>query len=274
MCRACADDPVLALECRERLPEYLRQLYLFEGLDEDEIQRILAGARTVRLESGRWLYHQGEAADRFFVVRSGQIALFRQSADGRESIVALVGEDEVFGEETLILEAPRHDLNARAVGEAHLLSLERAPFRSFLEDSSLLCLRLASTFHRRQQMLLDHIEKLTLHDATQRVMAYLLEKAGGGSGLQRIKLAVPKATLASHLSIQPETLSRILARLKECHYLTEEPDAVVVVRTDELRAGLPSAECSICHLRSWGCPGPERHAPPGTRSESPLVTFH
>ncbi len=49
-------------------------------------------------------------------------------------------------------------------------------------------------------------------------------------------------------------MSRILARLKECHYLVEEDGALVIPRPDELRAGL---QCSICSLRSWGCPGPE-----------------
>ena len=253
MCRDCVDDDAAALTCADRLPEYLGQIYLFRELTEDQLNQVMTDLRTHKLRDGRWLFRQGENAERFYVVRSGQVALFRQSPEGRESIVAVVGTDELFGEEVLCLAEPRHDLNARAIGECTLLSIDRAKFRAFLPHSEALNQRLLETLYRRQTMLLDHIERLTLQDATQRVMAYLLAQVGGAAGAQRMELSLPKHTLAAHLSIQPETLSRILGRLKECEYIRAEGDELIV-RTEELRAGL---SCSLCEQR-WGCPGPGR----------------
>ena len=257
MCRACVDDDAAALVCAERLPDYLRRRDLFAELSKEQLDEVVDRLRTVHLAVGEWLYRQGDRADRFFVVREGQIALFRQSTEGRESIIAIVGPDEVFGDELIFLPEAHHDLNARSVGEATLLSIDRAGFRSFLEGSPSLALRLLGTLHRRQKMLLDHIERLTLQDATQRLMAYLLDRVGNGQGPQRLELSLPKSTLAAHLSIQPETLSRILGRLKECDYLREEGE-VLVVQSEDLRAGLG---CSQCPQR-WGCPGPEQLATP------------
>ena len=253
MCLACAEDLAAALVCAERLADYLRRGYLFRDLGDEQLDEIVAGARTVSLADGQWLYRQGDAADRFFVVREGQMALFRQSAEGRECIIALLGADEVFGEELVFLPAAEHDLNARAIGDTTLLSLDRVAFRSHLETTPALGKRLMATLYRRQRMLLDHIERLTLQDATQRLMAYLLAQVREEGGAQRLELALPKSTLAAHLSIQPETLSRILARLKECDYLSEEGDALLV-QVEALRSGL---SCTLCHLR-WGCPGPEK----------------
>ena len=124
-----------------------------------------------------------------------------------------------------------------------------------------------TTLHRRQQMLLDHIERVTLQDATRRLVAYLLDRAGSVSGPKRLRLSVPKSTLASHLSIQPATLSRILTRLKECHYLREEGDSLLLLEPQDLRSG---HGCSMCHLRYWGCPGPGELVPefPGLGSEA------
>ena len=216
MCRACVDDESAALVCAERLPDYLRRQHLFADLTGEQLAEVVERSRTVRLADGQWLYRQGDRADRFFVLRRGQIALFRQSSEGRESIIAIVGPDEVFCDELIFLPEASHDLNARSVGESTLLGLDRALFRSFLDGSSLLAMRLLGTLHRRQRMLLDHIERLTLQDATQRLMAYLLAQVREETGAHRLELALPKSTLAAHLSIQPETLSRILARLKEC----------------------------------------------------------
>ncbi len=257
MCRACVDDESAALVCAERLPDYLRRRDLFADLTEEQLDEVVDRLRTVRLADGQWLYRQGERANRFFVVREGQVALFRQSSEGRESIITIVGPDEIFGDELIFLPEAFHDLNARAVGDATLLSIDRSGFRAFLEESPALGLRLLGTLHRRQRMLLDHIERLTLQDATQRLMAYLLDRVGDGQGPQRLALSLPKSTLAAHLSIQPETLSRILGRLNECEYLRED-GGVVVVQSEELRAGLG---CSHCPQR-WGCPGPEQLATP------------
>lgn len=254
MCRACAHDDSLALVCHERQSEYLRQIYLFRDLTEQQVAAAAETLKTEQIEDGRWIYRQGDPVARFFIVREGQVALFRQSPGGKEIIIALVGEDEMFAEDLLFLEAARHDVNARAVGDCTLLSFDRIHVRSFLDESPQLCLRLMETLYRRKQMLLDEIERLTLQNATERVMTYLLGQAAGVPAPQRLRLSIPKAVLASRLSIQPETLSRILARLKECNYLVEEDGALVIPRPDELRAGL---QCSICSLRSWGCPGPE-----------------
>jgi CRP-like cAMP-binding protein len=257
MCRACVDDESASLICAERLPDYLRRRDLFCELSEEQLDEVVDRLRTVALADGQWLYRQGDRADRFFVVREGQVALFRQSSEGRESIITIVGPDEIFGDELIFLPEALHDLNARSVGDSTLLSLDRVRFRSFLEQSAALALRLLGTLHRRQKMLLDHIERLTLQDATQRLMAYLLDRVGSGQGPQRLELSLPKNTLAAHLSIQPETLSRILGRLKECEYLREDGE-VLVVQSEELRAGLG---CSQCPQR-WGCPGPDQLASP------------
>ena len=253
MCLACAEDLAAALECPERLSDYLHCSYLFRDLTGGQVAEVVTSTRTESLTDGHWLYRQGDAAKRFFIVREGKIALFRQSAEGRECIIAILGPDEVFGEELIFLPVAEHDLNARAVGETTLLSIDRELVRSFLPTSPALVRRLMSTLYRRQQMLLDHIERLTLQDATQRLMAYLLAQVREETGSHRLELALPKSTLAAHLSIQPETLSRILTRLKECDYLSEEGDALIV-RVESLRSGL---SCTLCDLR-WGCPGPEK----------------
>jgi len=258
MCRSCVDDESALLVCSERLPDYLRRQHLFGELTKAQLAAVVGRSRSVQLVDDQWLYRRGDRANRFFVVREGQIALFRQSSAGRESIITIVGPDEVFGDELIFLDRATHDLNARSVGDSILLSLDRAGFRSFLAGSPALGLRLLGTLHRRQRMLLDHIERLTLQDATQRFMAYLLDRVGSGRGPQRLELSLPKSTLAAHLSIQPETLSRILGRLKECEYLREEGEALIV-QSEQLRAGLG---CSQCPHR-WGCPGPDQMATPG-----------
>jgi len=219
MCNACESNPLQEITCPEQLPGSLRRLYLFKGLSDAELGRIATGLKTLDLEEDRWLYRQGDAADHFYLVKSGQIALFRQSPSGRESIVAILSENELFAEDIVFQADAQYDLHARSIGKARVVRFDSAPLRSLVPGSIDLCRRLLETQHRRQQVLLDHIERLTLFNATQRVLAYLLDQVEAVPKPQPVELSVPKSTLASHLSIQPETLSRALAKLRDCNYL-------------------------------------------------------
>lgn len=254
MCRACTTDPVLARTCPDRVRDDLRRIHLFGDLDDADLDAVIAASRSIDLEDGRWLYQQGDPASHYYLVRHGQVALFRQTEDGREAIIAFVGGDESFAEEMLVFDNPVHDLNAKAVGRCSVIAFDAEPLRGQVRRSTALCIKLAATLHRRQQMLFDQVERLALHDATERVMAYFLDQVGNASGTQQVRLSIPKSTLAAHLSIQPETLSRSLSRLKQCQFLEQKGESLVLVHTDELRKGL---KCAHCSLRSWGCPGPE-----------------
>jgi CRP-like cAMP-binding protein len=65
-------------------------------------------------------------------------------------------------------------------------------------------------------MLVNQIESLTLQNATYRLVAYLLEEIPRDVRTSpEVQLTTPKGVIASRLAIQPETLSRILAKLRQ-----------------------------------------------------------
>ena len=275
MCRACAESERAALLCQEQIPDYLHQMHLFRRLEENCIEQLAATASTREVADGSWIFRRGDDATHLYIVRGGQIALSRESMDGRESIVALVGVDEVFGEELVFLDRCQRDLNARAVGPTTLLCLDRTSVRSLLARSRELSLSLLKTAHLRQRMLLDHIERISLQDAGGRLIAYLLGEAADARsveetsharasghhqfgerherrGVRRIRLNMPKHALAAHLAIQPETLSRALARLKRDGSVREERDELLI-DCDRLSH---TRSCEDCERKCWGCPGP------------------
>lgn len=238
--------------CPDRLADYLKQLHLFRDLSAERLDRLVMATETRELCSGDWVFQRGDKSSQIFALRSGKIALLRLSAEGRESIVAMVGADEIFGEELIYSEGATRDLYARAIGRCTLLEIDRSAVRSLMAESSTLSHRLVETLHQRQQMLLDHIERLSLQDASGRLIDYLLSEIGQAGGVQRIHLPMPKHALAAHLAIQPETLSRAIGRLKSCGHVREE-NGDWLIDADELRSG---EVCDQCPRISWGCPGP------------------
>lgn len=86
---AAKTDPPSELE--------LRRHPVLEVLDDDLLARVLAGTRVVRLQRNETRFEQGEPADRFYLVRSGQVKLFRIGRDGNEKIIHLAGPGDGFG---------------------------------------------------------------------------------------------------------------------------------------------------------------------------------
>ena len=254
MCRGCSEDPHLALQCRVRRDAALRRIYLFEGLSGDLLARVSERARETAHAAEQWLCFCGDRAESFFLVLEGEVALLRHSEAGEEFIVAIVGPGELFAEDLIFLDDPRHLLSARALGACRVLELDRRQLRGALEDDPALLHKLLHTLHRRNAMLLDEIERVTVRSATERLMAFLESQASAGGAAP---LRIPKRVLASRLSIRPETLSRILGRLKECRRV-EEADGCLVLAAPE-GAGCDEG-CVLCPARVWGCPGPRAAA--------------
>jgi CRP-like cAMP-binding protein len=250
MCRGCSEDPHLALQCRARRAEALRRVYLFADLPAELLPRVVERAREASYAAEQWLCFCGDRAESFYLVLDGEVALLRHSEEGDEFIVAIVGPGELFAEDLIFLDEPRHLLSARALGPCQVLEFDRRELSGVLDRDPALLHKLLHTLHRRTAMLLDEIERVTVRSATERLMAFLESQAAVSAA---VPLRIPKRVLASRLSIRPETLSRILGRLKECRRV-EEADGCLVLTAP--RSADCDEGCALCPARTWGCPGP------------------
>jgi len=60
---------------QKELDEVLAQVPFFEGMPDDEITLIAGCGRNVRFDTGETIFRQGDAADTFYVVRHGTVAV-------------------------------------------------------------------------------------------------------------------------------------------------------------------------------------------------------
>ena len=68
---------------------------LFAALDVEAASALKSSMDERRLLKGDILFHEGEPGDRLYVVTSGKIKLGHASSDGRESLLAVMGEGEI-----------------------------------------------------------------------------------------------------------------------------------------------------------------------------------
>lgn len=193
------------------MKEELRQGLLFARLNEDQLERVAKRAVRVRLAEGEALFEQGDPAERFYLVLKGQIKLFRLSPAGNEKVIEIVMPGSTFAEALMFLERPRYPVGAEALQASELISVDARDFADMLKGSVETCFLLLGDMSQRLRGLLREIDELSLHSATCRVAAYLVQQAPEDAG--SFELPIAKQVLASRLSVKPETFSRILKNL-------------------------------------------------------------
>ncbi len=215
----------------------LRRAYLFAEMPEDALQSLCASMQEVRLTAGEGLFRHGQPAERFFFVHEGMVKLFRLSPDGGEKIIELIRPGDTFAEAVMFVGAQgRYPVSSAAVADSVVLAFSQKSYLGLLRDQPDLCFGLLASMSRRLHMLVNQIDSLTLQNATYRLVAYLLEQIPTSvKASPEVQLTTPKSAIASRLAIQPETLSRILARLRGSGLIDVQGAHITVRDVDALR---------------------------------------
>lgn len=210
----------------------LRQHHLFGRLPAAAFHEVCGLAIFRRLDSGDVLFHQGDAADRFYLLLDGQMKLTRVLPEGHEKLVEVIHAGQSFAEALLFSGTPNYPVTASALKGSSLVSIDGAHYRRILEEQPKICLDLLATFSIRLHQRLNEIDTLTLANASRRVVRFLRQEQEASNG--PIQLNVPKRLIASQLGIQPETFSRILHRMIDAGVIAMERRNIRILDTPSL----------------------------------------
>ncbi len=116
----------------EGLERILREHPFFAGFSAEYGELVSGCARNHRFEAGKYLFHEGDAANEFFLIRHGKVAL-EIVAPGQAPIVfATLGEGEIVGASWLI-PPYRWVFDARAIEMTRAIGVDAACLRGKCE---------------------------------------------------------------------------------------------------------------------------------------------
>jgi CRP-like cAMP-binding protein len=213
--------------------QLLRENHLFRALTEQQFDALMQHLSVKKLAQGEQLFAEGDEAGVFYFLLQGKVKLYRLSAAGQEKVVEIISPGQTFAEALMFRAIPAYPVSAQALGETELLAINNKGFMQLLGQSVETCFQLMADLSLRLHGLLDEVEALTLQNAQLRVVNYLLYLAGESG--TTFSLPATKSTIASRLSIQPETLSRILGTLSAKGLISVEGLSIEVLKPEQLR---------------------------------------
>lgn len=129
----------------QTVEQLIAELPAFSGLDPAHLELIAGCARTAQFRAGEHLFREGEAADVFYVVRRGTVALDVFAPNRPALTIETLHEGDVVGW-SWMLPPYRWHLDGRAVEEVHAIAFDAACLRGKAETDPVLGYQLMLRF--------------------------------------------------------------------------------------------------------------------------------
>ncbi|MCP4186547.1 MAG: cyclic nucleotide-binding domain-containing protein [Gammaproteobacteria bacterium] len=107
----------------QSIKDYLSTHEFFSGLDDNFIKFLADSATQQKVEKGHVLFQQGKYADKFYLLRNGQVSVQVPALVGPTLEIQSLGADQILGWSWLI-PPYRWNFMARALDETELLEFD------------------------------------------------------------------------------------------------------------------------------------------------------
>ena len=211
--------------------DHLKNVPIFADLSNSDLEKISNKTILRNYNKGQVILLEESKGETFFVIKTGEVKVTKLSDDGREVILAILGESDFFGEMSL-LDGEGRSANIVANEDSAVLTLSRNNFLSCLESYPKIAISLLEELAVRLRKSDKHIESLSLSDSEHRIgitIARLAEEIGTiKKGVVSIKKLPFQQDIANMAGTSRETVSRTIKLFEDKKILTRNGRALTI----------------------------------------------
>ncbi len=218
----------------------LKKIPFLSALSAKHLNEVFRLAEELSLSARQSVFAKRQDSDAMYIVLSGRIKIFTNSASKKRKTFAYLKEGEFFGEMSLLAGTTR-TAAAQAVEASRLLMIRKKDFQRLLVGDPKLALYLLQTVCERLRRANEEIEGLLFRNILGRVAKAMLElgrRAGetrGGALL--LKERFTQQELADIVGTTREPLTRALSSLRRAGLIEQREGLYSIPAPDKL-AGL------------------------------------
>lgn len=215
--------------------ETLARTDFFADANPDVLRAVAAGGYERHLIRGDVLFNEGDPPESLYLVLRGRLAIaIANPIDRRESVVALMEADDLFGEMGMLDDGPRSAM-ARALEPTTVLEVPFDPVLSMFEQHPQLLWNVTRLLAQRIRVTDEALADSVFLDVTGRTAKRLLELA---DGLDHFTLPVTQEELAGMVGASRERVNKAIASFIRLGWLEQHDRTYRITQRDrlELRA--------------------------------------
>jgi CRP/FNR family cyclic AMP-dependent transcriptional regulator len=215
----------------------LRNHELFRELSAEELDQLIAVARVEDFRAKTPIFLKGAPGESMMAVVTGEVKISAPAADGREIVLAMMGEGEVFGEIAL-LDGCDRTADATAVTNCVLLVVHRRDFLPFLNAHPTVAIRLLRVVCQRLRRTTEQVEDLLFLNLPSRLAKKLLYLSGANEDRVRERAPIIRQSqreIGNLVGLSRESINKQLSRWQKEGLLTLRDGMIVLDDLESLR---------------------------------------
>jgi len=205
---------------------------LFSDLSETSLKVITDKMVARSYDKEKMILIEESAGETFFLIYKGTVKITRMSDDGREVILAILGEGDFFGEMAL-LDGEGRSANVVALEDAEVLTLQRSDFLDILERFPKIAIHLLKELTTRIRHSDQQIESLSLSGAEQRIALVLIRLAEEMGQIKEGTVTIEhipyQQDIANMAGTSRETVSRVYKMLEDKNHIVREGKTLKII---------------------------------------------
>lgn len=192
----------------------IKDISLFQGVFPDKLRLLVSQATYKKFKAGEMVIGEADPIRSFYVVITGQLKLYRISAEGKEQTLQLLGPGDPFGLCTAFA-TDSFPASVMAIDDAAVLLIPGTVMEAVARQEPTLLLNIISILSQRLKDSMTLIESLALKEIPGRLASFLrhLLPQDAKDRNSAVELTISQRELAKILGATPEALSRALRKM-------------------------------------------------------------
>lgn len=196
------------------------------------LQKMIAERKVRNVKKRQVIYYEGDDVSGIYLIISGRVKTVKLSADGRELLTGIYGQDQYFGIPAFLSHEPYAE-TAEALEDATICLLPKEMVEELLNkypDVTRQFIQILSNnlLDKEEQLL-----QLAYHSVRKRMAEVLVRLCKQEKQDTILNLKVSRDNLAAMAGMATETVSRILSDFRDEEIIEKKGSQIIIL--DELR---------------------------------------
>lgn len=210
--------------------EHIQNLNFFAALNDEQLSVVQDISNLVKYPKGAVLYYENELFDKIFFLTTGLLKVYKMDKYENEIFLYHVYENSLISELTTLNDNSIYCFsNAEFMEESVILEVNFTKFKSNFLAKNILNNEFINEILLKTQQLHCVVNRELVFDASAKVAFMLMDDLPMFNRLKRQEVSFM-------LHIQPETLSRVLKKLKRANIIDIESSQIIIKDIKSLKS--------------------------------------
>jgi len=217
----------------------VKEIPFFSLLTEAELKLIDDIAINKRFKKGEYIFFEGEAGEKFYIIKDGQVKLTKMIKNGDEQILNIFSDHDIIAE-IVAFDKGNYPASAITMTDTDVIVFDQSELENLILKYPSIGLKLLREMSNRLRRAQQNVRDLALKDSSARVaglLIFLAEKYGKKKKDKVIlDISLTQQELASMIGSSRETVSRVLGQFETEDLIKTSRKKIIIYKKDKIKA--------------------------------------